>query len=99
MMPGHYEDDGLLMDEADWKALQEKEEKRRKIAAGTKDWFAGAIIGLIGAWGLMLLVGVVHHQWLPGLPTIGWWDALLVYVLGDFVFNCWAWGARVKVMK
>lgn len=29
---------------------------------------------------LMLLVGVVHHEWWPQVPTIGYWWAVLVGV-------------------
>jgi len=33
-------------------------------------------------WLFMLLVGVVHAEWLPGLPTIGyWWAVLIIFML------------------
>ncbi len=33
---------------------------------------------LMTAWMLMLLVGVVHAEWIPQLPTIGFGLALLL---------------------
>ena len=32
----------------------------------------------IGAWGLMVLVGIVHLEWLSFVPTIGYGLALLL---------------------
>lgn len=33
---------------------------------------------LLTGWFLMLAVGVIHHEWIPSCPTIGyWWAALL----------------------
>jgi len=77
----------------------EEEARKQKIVKVIKEVIIAVQINLIGAWFLMIGVGVVHHEWLPDLPTLGWWLSLLIYVLGDFVFNCWAWGARVKVMR
>jgi hypothetical protein len=43
---------------------------------------ASALHALIGGWELMLAVGVAHAEWVPALPTIGyWWSVLLVYLL------------------
>lgn len=36
---------------------------------------AGAIVG---GWLLMLTVGVIHGEWLPMMPTLGFWSALKV---------------------
>ena len=34
-------------------------------------------------WLFMLGVGVVHHEWIPELRTIGfWWSAVVVELLG-----------------
>lgn len=49
-------------------------------------WLLGQAINglhaLFGGWMLMLAVGVAHHDWVPGLPTIGyWWAVLLVWLL------------------
>lgn len=40
---------------------------------------AGAVAA--GAWILMLLVGVIHADWLPALPTISYRTALLIGAL------------------
>lgn len=42
------------------------------LAAGT--W-------LLGAWFTMLLIGVVHAQWIPFLPTIGYTTAIVISAL------------------
>jgi hypothetical protein len=40
------------------------------------------LISLVFGWYLMLAVGVAHAEWLPALPTIGyWWACLLVWLL------------------
>ena len=36
---------------------------------------------LAGAWMLMIGVGTVHAEWLPGVPTIGFGTALLFSAL------------------
>lgn len=33
------------------------------------------------AWLLMLIVGIVHADWLPALPTVGYWTTLLLCAL------------------
>jgi len=37
---------------------------------------AGAAMGL--GWIFMLTVGVIHAEWLPMLPTIGYWWAVII---------------------
>ena len=78
--------------------VEEEAARRARIVKKIKDILVGVQLSLIGAWAFMVMIGVIHHQWLPDLPTLGWWDALLISVLGDLVLNCWAWGARVKVI-
>jgi hypothetical protein len=40
------------------------------------------IQALIGGLWFMLAVGIVHAEWLPKLPTIGyWWAVLIVFLL------------------
>jgi hypothetical protein len=51
--------------------------------------FQGCITALLNklatdlttGWMLMLAVGVAHAEWLPMLPTIGYWWAVLLVVL------------------
>jgi hypothetical protein len=41
-----------------------------------------AVFSLLAGWALMLAVGVIHHEWIPACPTIGyWWAALLALLL------------------
>jgi hypothetical protein len=40
-----------------------------------------ALTSLFGGWMLMLTAGVVHAHWIPQLPTVGYWWAVLVYYL------------------
>jgi len=37
-----------------------------------------AILVPLDGWVLMLGVGFIHAAWLPGLPTIGYWNAVLL---------------------
>jgi len=45
----------------------------------------GLVVSAAGSlafgWVFMLLVGVVHAEWLPALPTIGYWLAVLITFL------------------
>ena len=45
----------------------------------------GLVVSATGSlafgWVFMLLVGVVHAEWLPALPTIGYWLAVLITFL------------------
>lgn len=40
-----------------------------------------AVAWLVTGWMLMLIVGVVHAEWIPQLPTIGFGLALLLSAL------------------
>lgn len=40
-----------------------------------------ALFSLLGGWALMLAVGVIHHEWIPQCPTIGYWSAVLLAML------------------
>jgi len=43
-----------------------------------------AVISLLRGWVLMLAVGVAHAEWIHGLPTIGyWWAVLIAYLIGS----------------
>lgn len=43
--------------------------------------FVTTIGFLVDSWTMMLLVGIVHAEWIPGLPTIGYLWAIPVTVL------------------
>jgi len=40
-----------------------------------------ALASLALGWVFMILVGIIHAEWLPGVPTIGYWWAVLWAVL------------------
>lgn len=42
---------------------------------------------LLCGWFFMLGVGVVHHDWLPGLPTVGYFTAVVVAFLFRLAFG------------
>lgn len=68
--------------------LGRKSEKRGK-AIGV--FLAGITVqlvgGFLGGWALMLAVGVAHAEWLPGLPTVGYWPSVLLVLLLRGVFS------------
>lgn len=41
----------------------------------------GFLLALSSGFMFMLAVGVVHHEWLPALPTLGYWWAVLISYL------------------
>jgi hypothetical protein len=67
---------------------KEKRQRQRREAAGKfgqafARWlftFTSTCL-MTGLW-LMLAVGVIHHEWIPQCPTLGyWWSVLLAYLL------------------
>lgn len=47
-----------------------------------------------GAWTCMLTVGVIRGEWLHKLPTLGYWDSLLITGAASFaLFAKSIWGA------
>lgn len=67
---------------------REKRQRQRRQAVGNFfKAFAGLLLKVVlnslmaGLW-FMLAVGVIHHEWIPALPTIGyWWAVLVAYLL------------------
>jgi sterol desaturase/sphingolipid hydroxylase (fatty acid hydroxylase superfamily) len=63
---------------------EDRRAKRRKYALR---FVTSVIVNILCAfsngWMLMLAVGIAHAEWIPQLPTIGyWWAVLIVYLLG-----------------
>lgn len=56
------------------------------------DFVVGVLIFLIGTWFFMIGVGVVHHEWISQLPTLGWRDSLLVCLLFRAVLASMTYG-------
>lgn len=46
-----------------------------------KSLLTGFLIALLRGWLFMLAVGVVHEHWMPQVPTIGYWWAVLIWWL------------------
>lgn len=42
---------------------------------------------LLGGWLLMLTVGVIHGEWLPMMPTLGYWSAVKVSAMLSLLFG------------
>jgi hypothetical protein len=57
---------------------------------------------LLGGWALMLAAGIAHHDWVPTLPTIGYWPAVAIAALirassiTNFPLKLW-WTKRTTV--
>jgi hypothetical protein len=60
-----------------------RSERRREVLTGCLTGLVtGALTGLIKGWLFMLTVGVAHAEWVPMLPTIGfWWSVLLMVIM------------------
>jgi cytosine/uracil/thiamine/allantoin permease len=63
-----------------------KEQRREAWGKFAKVFFRAALTGvlmsLLCGWYFMLAVGVIHHEWLPQLPTLGyWWSVLIAYLI------------------
>jgi hypothetical protein len=53
---------------------------------------ASPVFLLTEAWALMVAVGVVHGEWLPMLPTIGYGAAVKVALAITLLTAAWAAG-------
>jgi uncharacterized membrane protein YiaA len=42
---------------------------------------------LVDGWVMMLLVGVVHAEWIRSLPTVGYWWAVLIVTLAGAILG------------
>lgn len=62
---------------------QEAKRKRRraKIEKAITNFLTTQLLNFLGGWEFMLAVGVIHAEWIPQLPTIGYWWALLIVFL------------------
>lgn len=36
---------------------------------------------------LMLGIGIVHDVWIPAVPTLGYWNSVLLFIVLDVVFD------------
>lgn len=56
-------------------------------------WFLVLIAAgaMFGGWLFMLTVGVIHGEWLPMMPTIGYWSAVKVSFMLSLTIGI-AWG-------
>ncbi|GIE30126.1 hypothetical protein Ait01nite_031710 [Actinoplanes italicus] len=41
----------------------------------------GFMVALLRGWLFMLAVGAIHHHWMPQIPTLGYWWAVLIWAL------------------
>jgi hypothetical protein len=39
---------------------------------------SGFVSALLSGWTFMLAVGAIHQHWLPQVPTLGYWWAVLI---------------------
>ena len=63
-------------------------EKRGKAFRGCLGGFVWVQLNnLYCGWMLMLAVGIAHAEWIPTLPTIGYWWAVLLVVLTRGLFT------------
>jgi hypothetical protein len=46
------------------------------------------LLALIGAWAFMLGVGIVHAEWIPQCPTIGYGWSLVLFLLFGGALEC-----------
>lgn len=76
--------------------------KTKSIGTSGVSWYefwVSILLTFVAGWVLMLLVGIVHHEWLPDLPTLGYWPSLLIAFMLDWLVNLLRFGARVKLRE
>jgi hypothetical protein len=58
------------------------EQRGKAIRALLGSLATSAVAALLKGWLFMFAVGVAHSHWLHGLPTIGyWWAVLIVWLM------------------
>jgi drug/metabolite transporter (DMT)-like permease len=57
---------------------QRKRTRRQKLGKVVTALILAASRWLLGGLFFMLAVGIAHAEWLPQLPTIGYWWAVLI---------------------
>jgi len=63
-------------------AVRRDRQARRDKAIDKVAELIGQIVGVfLRGWFFMLAIGVIHHEWLPKCPTLGYGTATLVIVL------------------
>lgn len=56
--------------------------RKRTFAEFVALFIIDALLTALAGWLFMLAVGVVHHEWIPQCPTIGFtWSVVLVALL------------------
>lgn len=71
-----------------------KMDRRKKIGLWVEFLCATFVILPVGAWVLMLTVGIIHHEWLPQVPTLGYGNSLLIFFMVDWVLTLMRYRAR-----
>lgn len=61
---------------------QQRRSRRQRfgkgLGKGVQALLTGFLLSLAAGWEFMLVVGVIHAEWIPQLPTIGYWWAVLI---------------------
>lgn len=58
------------------------EERSQAFKRFVRQLIVGLLISLSQAFCLMIAIGVLHHEWWPAMPPIGyWWALVAVYLL------------------
>ncbi len=58
------------------------ERRRKAVKAFVERLIVEILVCLFRGWMLMLGIAIIHHNWWPAIPTVGyWWAALLVGLL------------------
>lgn len=65
---------------------RQRRSRWRKFGAFLGKLLTALLTGFLRAlscgWGFMLAVGVIHAEWLPQVPTLGfWWAVLIAWLL------------------
>lgn len=73
--------------------------RRRAEKIDWVEFFASIVATFVGGWVTMLTVGIVHHEWLPEVPTLGYWPSLLIFYMVDWIVMLMRWHARTVPVR
>lgn len=69
------------------RAENKRQARRKAYGRFVQSLITTALVNFSHALLFMLAVGIAHAEWIPALPTIGYWWALLLVVLLRGVFS------------
>lgn len=67
---------------------QKEQKSMEEISNGCMYFILRISFLFLAGWMFMLGVGVAHNSWIPTMPTIAFWPAMLLTSIAFVIINC-----------